>query len=42
VMIVLCLGGLTSSVLGFVIGTRRVRRAANAMTPAFEGLRAKA
>ena len=42
VMIVLCLGGLTSSVLGFVIGTRRVRRAAKAMTPASEGLRAKA
>lgn len=44
VMIVLCLGGLTSSVLGLTLGARRVRRAARglAAAPQKEGLRAKA
>jgi hypothetical protein len=42
VMIVLCLGGLTSSGVGFWLGVRRVRRAARALAPAQEGLRAKA
>ena len=43
VMIVLCLGGLTSSVLGFVLGTRRMKRAAARLAvPEREGLRAKA
>ena len=43
-LIVLCLGGLTSSVLGLVLGARRVRRAVRglAAAPEKEGLRAKA
>ena len=45
VMILLCLGGLTTSGLGFVIGLRRMRRAARrlaAVPERAEGLRAKA
>ena len=43
VMIALCLGGLTSSVLGLVLGTRRVKKAAARLAvPEREGLRAKA
>jgi hypothetical protein len=43
VMIVLCVGGLTSSVLGLVLGTRRMKRAAARLAvPEREGLRAKA
>jgi hypothetical protein len=43
VMILLCLGGLTSSVLGLVLGTRRMRRAAARLAvPEREGLSAKA
>ena len=41
VMILLCLGGLTSSGIGFWMGLRRARRAAKRMAvPAAEGLRA--
>jgi len=40
VMIVLCLGGLTSSVLGLILGTRRMKRAAARLgVPEREGLR---
>ena len=43
VMIVLCLGGLTSSGIGFWLGLRRMRRAAKRMTvPSPESLGAKA
>ena len=43
VMILLCLGGLTSSGIGFWLGLRRMRRAAKRMTvPNPEGLGAKA
>ncbi len=43
VMIALCLGGLTSSVLGLMLGTRRMKRAAARLAvPEREGLRAKA
>ena len=40
VMIVLCLGGLTTSGIGFFLGTRRLRRAARGVAPLPENVKA--